>query len=125
MTWLLLAQTTDLTDVVKTGGPFAAGAAAVLVAGRLGWIRFPPSPEQTADKARYEALIDKLLADQGTLLTDAIVAIKEGTAAAQNTVAAVGRSEAASTTAAAELARLTMAAGGIARALAASKEERT
>lgn len=119
MTWpLVLAQAADLADAVKAGGPFAVGAGAVLLAGRLGWIRFPPSPEQTADKARYEALTDDLIKGQGAALTDAIFAINESVKVAETSNATMARNETAAAVTATELARLSNAAAGIAAALA-------
>lgn len=123
MTWLVLAQASnDMTDALAKGGPFALGAGAVLAMGRLGWIRFPPSPEQTADKARLEELTDDLISKQATALMDAIMATREVTKTVENATVAQTRAEAAANATTAELARLTAAASGVAQALDGRRE---
>lgn len=116
----IMAQSSEVTDLLTKGGPFALGAGAVLAMGRLGWIRFPPSPEQTADKARLEKLTDDLINRQGTALTDAITSTRDVTKALDATSTTLAGVELASRATTDELARLTAAA----TALAASRQAR-
>lgn len=105
----LLAQSTELTDLFKTGGPFAAGAAAVLIAGRVGWIRFPPSPEQTATQVRLEKMTDDLISRQSTSLADQIVATKTVTSALETNASSLSEVVAAVRANTEEMTRLAAA----------------
>jgi hypothetical protein len=122
MSALVLGQAADVTDSLSRGGLFAIGAGAVLAMGRLGWIRFPPSPEQTKDKDRLERLTDDLIARHSTALMDAILATREVTTSVGGLAAAVARLDAAQVVTAAELARLSAAATGIATGLAGRRD---
>jgi hypothetical protein len=125
VTWPVLAQAApEVSDLLKQGGPFALGAGAVLLMGRLGWIRFPPSPEQTADKARLEALTDALIEKQAAALTDAITATGEVRRAMEAVPASLAAAEAANRAVAEEMVRLTAAAAGIAQGLALGRAPR-